>query len=315
MRESGELEASRAHAEHAKEAVEKRLEQVFDFLPDPTFAIDKLGQVIVWNKAMATLTGIDAKEMLGKGYYAYALPFYGERKPILIDLALDPSLLIEDSRSSIEKMGDTLISKSNNLILKQGTRLDLWSIAAPFRDADWNVIGAVESVRDVSLQVKAEEELAAFASELERRVEERTRELENAEDSLVEAEKYAVVGRLGSSLAHELNTPLGAIISSVSLCNRELSIKLEELGATEVHQRALILAENFSQEMAQSILPWAASPKGFEILKLAQRLINFHRSLSLINKAASYAQAGLAMSKPGNRTARPFGSRCSTMAY
>ena len=39
------------------------------------------GRVIAWNKSMETMTGIPAKDMLGKGNYEYALPFYGERRP------------------------------------------------------------------------------------------------------------------------------------------------------------------------------------------------------------------------------------------
>ncbi len=36
---------------------------IFDFLPDATIVIDRDGNVIAWNKAMETLTGVPAKEM------------------------------------------------------------------------------------------------------------------------------------------------------------------------------------------------------------------------------------------------------------
>ena len=41
------------------------------------------------------LTGIKAEEMLGKGNYEHALPFYGQRRPILIDLVLRPQEEVE----------------------------------------------------------------------------------------------------------------------------------------------------------------------------------------------------------------------------
>jgi PAS domain-containing protein len=69
-------------------AFEFPLTIVLDFLPDPTFVIDHQGKVIAWNKAIAQLSGIPAEDMLGKGDYAYALPFCGERRPILIDFAI-----------------------------------------------------------------------------------------------------------------------------------------------------------------------------------------------------------------------------------
>ncbi|HET6581234.1 MAG TPA: PAS domain-containing protein, partial [Methanoregula sp.] len=57
---------------------------IIDFLPDATFVIDLDGRVIAWNNAMEALTGVPAEAMLGKGNYEYALPFYKERRPILI---------------------------------------------------------------------------------------------------------------------------------------------------------------------------------------------------------------------------------------
>ena len=65
-------------------------ESLIDFLPDATLVIDREGNVIAWNHAMEEMTGVQAKDILGKGDYEYALPFYGERRPILIDLVLIP---------------------------------------------------------------------------------------------------------------------------------------------------------------------------------------------------------------------------------
>ena len=48
-----------------------------DFLPDAILAIDIDGKVITWNQAMEKMTGASAADMIGKGNYEYALPFYG----------------------------------------------------------------------------------------------------------------------------------------------------------------------------------------------------------------------------------------------
>src|SRR5512139_2806491 len=68
-----------------------RLADMINFLPDATLVINQEGRVIAWNQAMEEMTGIRAAEMLGKGDYEYARPFYGERRPILIDLVLQPN--------------------------------------------------------------------------------------------------------------------------------------------------------------------------------------------------------------------------------
>ena len=67
---------------------------IIDFLPDATFVIDKDGVVIAWNRAIETMTKIRAKDILGKGNYQYAIPFYGERRPVLIDLLLQQVRLL-----------------------------------------------------------------------------------------------------------------------------------------------------------------------------------------------------------------------------
>ena len=77
--------SDRKSAESALKESERRLANIINFLPDATFVINKEGRVIAWNRAIEKLTGIKAEQILGKGDYEYALPFYGERRPILID--------------------------------------------------------------------------------------------------------------------------------------------------------------------------------------------------------------------------------------
>ena len=67
--------------------LKRREADIINFLPDATFAIDTYGFVIAWNRAMEKMTGIRAAQILGKGNFEYALPFYRERRPVLIDLS------------------------------------------------------------------------------------------------------------------------------------------------------------------------------------------------------------------------------------
>lgn len=58
------------------------------------------------------------------------------------------------------------------------------------------------------------EKLEEYNQTLERKVEERTRELADSQQQLVHSEKMAALGLLIASIAHEINTPLGAIQAS-----------------------------------------------------------------------------------------------------
>lgn len=77
---------------------QQQLKNIINFLPDATMIINTEGKVTFWNHAMEEMTGIKATDMIGKGNYEYALPFYGERKPILVDL---PLLTEEDLPSEL----------------------------------------------------------------------------------------------------------------------------------------------------------------------------------------------------------------------
>ena len=76
----------REHFEAELRAANERLSSTIELLPDPTFLIDCDKKVIAWNHATEELTGVTKEQILGQGDYVYALPFFGKRRPILIDL-------------------------------------------------------------------------------------------------------------------------------------------------------------------------------------------------------------------------------------
>ena len=71
-----------------------------------------------------------------------------------------------------------------------------------------------QSVAEISAK---NEEIEAFNQELQARVEERTRQLKQAQSALVRSEKLAAVGEMGAGLAHELNNPVAGILGMAQL--------------------------------------------------------------------------------------------------
>ena len=122
------------------------LSQVVDFLPDPTFAIDRDGHVIIWNRAMERLTLISAKEMMGKSDYEHSVALYGERRPVIVDLVLKSDLEIEKNYTSILRQGDSIYAESIGLPMKRC----LWIKAGPIYDKNGHMIGAIETLRDIT---------------------------------------------------------------------------------------------------------------------------------------------------------------------
>ncbi|PWR71446.1 PAS domain S-box protein [Methanospirillum lacunae] len=155
---------------------ERRLANVIDFLPDATFVIDREGTVIAWNRAMEQFTGYPASDFLGKGDYAYAIPFYGTPRPILIDLALKNDEEAEKNYSSIFRNGEIVVGEAC-MFTPDGDSRYLWAASSPLRDSQGEIVGAIESIRDITAWKLTEEELVRSREELEHRVDERTAEL------------------------------------------------------------------------------------------------------------------------------------------
>ncbi len=140
----------RKQAEDALRSNQKTFSDIIKFLPNATFAIDKKGHVIIWNEAIEQMTGIPAAKMLGKDGYAHAIPFYGKARPQLLNLlfedhnkaaALYPQIIREGDTLGVEVFCDALYNNKGAWVFAK---------AAPLHDPDGNIIGAIQSVRDIS---------------------------------------------------------------------------------------------------------------------------------------------------------------------
>lgn len=82
-------------------------------------------------------------------------------------------------------------------------------------DANEKPLRSRGTVQDITEQRVAEARIVELNENLERRVEERTRELEDAQAELVRNERLATLGRLSATVSHELRNPLGTIRASL----------------------------------------------------------------------------------------------------
>jgi polar amino acid transport system substrate-binding protein len=170
---------------------EKSLAQIIDFLPDPTWVIDNDGQVVRWNRAMEKLLGISAGDMVGKGDYEYALPFYGERRPVLIDLVKEWNPAYEEKYIAVKKIDENLVAESYHPELGDGG-LYLSATAGLLYNAAGEITGAIESLRDITERKQMEGELI---------------EAKQAADEANQAK-----GDFLANMSHEIRTPMNAVI-------------------------------------------------------------------------------------------------------
>jgi PAS domain S-box-containing protein len=162
MRDSTEAQRSREFLENAR----RQLMDIIEFLPDATFVIDRDAKVIAWNRAMEEMSGVPKGGMIGKGDYTYAVPFYGEPRPMLIDLvmkSIDGHTNLYDVIEGHDKFlkGEVFVPKIN-----EGRGSCLWAVASPLFDMNGKLIGAVEAIRDITEMKKIESALLKKKSDL-----------------------------------------------------------------------------------------------------------------------------------------------------
>jgi PAS domain S-box-containing protein len=145
---------------------QRRMEDLINFLPDATFAIDFENKVIAWNRMMEEMTGIPKDAILGKGDPSYANAIVGEDRPILVDFVLNKNMEIEKYYPKIEANGDKIISEVWSPNLNKGNGAHLWLVASPLYDSGGKVIGAIESIRDITARKDADEKMQRMNTEL-----------------------------------------------------------------------------------------------------------------------------------------------------
>ncbi len=156
----------RKRADEALAQSEQRLTDIINFLPDATFAVDSDGKVIAWNRAIEEMTGVAAGEVLGKSDHVYGIPLYGEKRPLLIDMVFRDDEEIRKRYPYVQKKGDKFISEAYIQHLYGGKGAYLWFTASPLYDTRGNVIGAIESIRDITERKEAEEAIQRRNTEL-----------------------------------------------------------------------------------------------------------------------------------------------------
>ena len=134
----------------------KKSDDIIEWLPEATFVVDHERKVVGWNRAMEQLTGIKKEDILGKGNEAYSVPFYGEPRPLLIDLVMNGDPDLEAKYDNLTKAGDTLCAEMFSPMVCNGKGAYLRSMTSLLRDEQGAIIGAIETIRDITVRKEAE---------------------------------------------------------------------------------------------------------------------------------------------------------------
>lgn len=148
---------------------EQKLKAIVYGSPIPQFVIDQNHKVVYWNKATEEITGIKAEKMIGTDNQWMA--FYNKKRPGMADLLVDGDL---------DKISELYAGKYSKSKIVSGAyeAIDffpkigregkwLYFTAALIKDLKGNIVGAVETLEDITERKKAEEGLKNHERELE----------------------------------------------------------------------------------------------------------------------------------------------------
>lgn len=205
-------------AQAAQAHMRQVLAHVIDGNPVPTFVIDEHHVVTHWNRACELVSGLKAADVIGTSDQWKA--FYPARRPTMADLIASGALEHDVDHHYHNKF------KHSTIVPGAFEAEDYFShfgdsgkwlhfTAAPLRDPEGRLIGAIETLVDVTERRVAEEALRSTQAGLEQLVQERTTQLALANTQLVQSEKLASIGQLAAGVAHEINNPIGYVHSNI----------------------------------------------------------------------------------------------------
>lgn len=198
--------------EEALRKSKQQLTDIINFLPDATLAIDKEKHVIIWNRAIEEMTGVPAAKMIGTDDCAYSVPFYGDARPLLIDLIFENCEQVDDRYRNITRAGNTLTAEVFCPALYNNRGAWTFIKASPLYDQSGKIIGAIESIRDITEHKNAEEERLQLQHQFH------------------QSQKLESLGVLAGGIAHDFNNILTIIMGHCYMA-REYSITEQELKA------------------------------------------------------------------------------------
>ena len=144
------------------------------------------------NRAFETLTGL--KEVVGKKV-SEVIPGIQES---------DPELLERYGRVAVTGIPETFETYVE--------ALKMWFSISVYSPQKGYFVSVFDVITD---RKRAERELQAYSEYLEEMVNERTRELREAQEKMVRQERLATLGQLAGSVGHELRNPLGVISNAI----------------------------------------------------------------------------------------------------
>ena len=191
----------RKKAEDSLRNTERLLSAVTDGSSDAIYVKDRQSHWLFVNPALERITGKPSSELLGKN----DLEIYANHEIGKAMMANDRRIIDSGKSETLEETVEAPDGQHHFISEK-----------VPRFDDKGQVIGLIGISRDITERKKAEEQLAAYSKNLESLVEQRTKQLKDAE-------RLAAIGATAGMVGHDIRNPLQAMMSDAYLLKDELT--------------------------------------------------------------------------------------------
>ncbi|MBV9573229.1 MAG: PAS domain S-box protein [Acidobacteriales bacterium] len=232
------IEAQARELADSYEALERQtlmLQSVLDSMTEGLVAVDEQGKFIIWNVMAENLLGLGATDLpaeLWNQHYGLFMndtvtPFPTEQMPVM------RALRGEASRTEMFV---------RNPQIPEGGWIEVY--AGPRQDKDGVIRGGVAAFRDITKLKADEREIRRLNQKLEKRVEERTTQLEAANKHLAGhlTDQIRFKDEFLSHVSHELRSPLTAIKQFTSILREGMAgaLSAEQKGFLDIVFRNIV---------------------------------------------------------------------------
>ncbi len=230
-----------AHEALGDEAMAAFFQSVIDTVADPLFVKDERHRWIVVNRAFCEFMGHPREALLGRSDFDFLPPSEAEtfwRKDEEV-FATGVVNINEEPFTDASGRMHTIVTKKSVFVDRSGRRV---------------LVGIIRDITDIK---ETEEALRRARDELELRVAERTREVEETQTHLRHARKMEAVGQLTGGVAHDFNNILAVVMGNLEVVRRRCEsdgVTLRSIGhAIEATRRGATLTQRllaFSRKQA-----------------------------------------------------------------
>jgi PAS domain S-box-containing protein len=192
---------------------EERLRSLIEYAPDAIYINDLNGKILEGNRQAEILTGYEKEELIGKSILeAGLLPEKYVPKAIeAVQKNLSGQRTGPDEFELIRKDGSRVFVEISTIPIKIGQRIEILGIA-----------------RDITERKQMQKKLEEYSQHLEALVEQRTRQLKEAQEKLIKSERLAAIGEVAAMVGHDLRNPLTGIKGATYYLKTKLYSKMDE---------------------------------------------------------------------------------------